>query len=88
MSDVESELKALYRQATPDHKLAIMLALWDITDDEDGFASLLRATPEGRKEAVLEVARALVAGRRASSSERPIDERAGCNRSATRSERV
>ena len=69
MSDVEAQLKAIYREAPYDRKLTILLALCDITDDDDGFAALLGVTPTDRKQAVLRLARDLAAKARAPSAD-------------------
>jgi hypothetical protein len=58
--DVESELKAIYREAPTNRKLTLLLALCDVSDDEDGFAAVLRVTTDERKRVVLGLARDLM----------------------------
>jgi hypothetical protein len=58
MSEIDTELLALYRTASANNKASLLLALSGLT--ESAFTALLSAAPAERKEVVLTAARKLV----------------------------
>jgi hypothetical protein len=58
MSEIDTELLALYRTASANNKASLLLALSGLT--ESAFTALLSDAPAERKEVVLTAARKLV----------------------------